>query len=59
MVQKITFVITPHDLVKMVEEQKLIDNNTKFIMEGAKDGKITYFHRLISNNENRNSTAEI
>ena len=45
MVQKITFVITPHDLVKMVEEQKLIDNNTKFIMEGAKDGKITYFHR--------------
>lgn len=59
MVQKFTFVITPHDLVKMVEEQKRIDNNTRFIMEGAKDGKITYFNRLISNNENRKLTADI
>lgn len=59
MVQKFTFVITLHDLVKMVEEQKRIDNNTRFIMEGAKDGKITYFHRLISNNENRKLTEDI
>ena len=43
----------------MVEEQKRIDNNTRFIMEGAKDGKITYFHRLISNNENRKLTEDI
>lgn len=42
-----------------MEEQKRINNNTKFIMEGAKDGKITYFHRLISVNENKKLTAEI